>query len=131
MLHRAIAAFLAAHGIAHLLGFLSAWRLGEFPDVPYSTWILNGSVDVGDAGIRLVGLLWLAAAAAFVGAAALAWRPATIAGPVTAIAAAGSLLVCTLGLPAAVVGVVIDVAILGALAAQLVGRPAVQRTAAR
>ena len=131
MLHRASAAFLAAHGIAHLLGFLSAWRLGEFPDVPYSTWILNGAVDVGDAGIRLVGLLWLVAAAAFVGAAALALRPAAVARRAIATAAAGSLVVCTLGLPAAVVGVVIDIVLLGALAAEPIGELAVQRTAAR
>ena len=123
MLQRAIAAFLAAHGLAHLLGFLSAWRLGEFTDAPYTTWILNGTVDVGDGGIRLVGLLWLLAAAGFVAAAGLVWRRHPAAPRATALVAASSLAVCALGLPASVAGVVIDLGLILAVAGAAVGRP--------
>jgi hypothetical protein len=51
VLRRVIAGFLALHGFAHLVGFLAAWRLGEYADAPHATLILNGTLDVGDVGI--------------------------------------------------------------------------------
>jgi len=125
---RAAAAFFVAHGIAHVLGFLGSWRLGEFTDAPSTTAILNGTIDVGDGGMRVVGVVWLAAAAAFLAAAVAMWR-----GNLRAVAAftVFSLVVCVVGLPAAIVGVWIDVAILIALAALIVVRPATMHPAVR
>ena len=121
---RAAAVFLVAHGLAHVLGFIAAWKLGELDDVPYSTLILNGTLDVGDLGIRVVGVLWLAAAIAFLVAAFVVWRR----GPTRTVAVltAFSLAVCLVGLPASIIGVSIDVAILAGL---LLVRPSAPRPA--
>lgn len=121
---RAAAAFLVAHGLAHALGFLTAWKLGEFDDVPYSTLILNGTLDVGDLGIRVVGVLWLAAAIAFLVAALVMWRRGLT--RTVAILTAFSLAVCLVGLPASIIGVSIDVAILAGFA---LSRPPAPRAA--
>ena len=65
---------LLAHGIAHLPGFLVAWRLASFPELPFRTTVF-GTVDVGIAGARLVGVGWLVSAVVFMAlAAAIALR---------------------------------------------------------
>lgn len=64
-----LAFLMLAHGVAHLVGFAVAWRLADFPEMPYQTTLLSGRLDVGDIGIRLVGLAWVVLAVAFVGAA--------------------------------------------------------------
>jgi hypothetical protein len=71
MLNRPVAVALALHAIAHLPGFVTAWRLAELQDLPYGTVVLNGTLDVGEPGIRVVGLLWLVGSAAFVASAVL------------------------------------------------------------
>jgi hypothetical protein len=77
---------LLAHAIAHLPGFLVGWRITSLDAMPYRTTIADGRVDVGDAGMRVMGTLWLAASLLFVasglGAAADVgwWLPVTIAG---------------------------------------------------
>lgn len=53
LLRWVIATGLAAHGIAHLVGAAVSWRLVASPDVPHHTSVLNGRLNVGDAGIRL------------------------------------------------------------------------------
>jgi hypothetical protein len=116
----ACAAFLVAHGVAHLIGFIAAWRLAAFADAPYTTQVLGGTLDVGDVGIRIVGLLWVGAAAGFVAAAIAVWRRRG--SRIVALAAAGSLVVTLIGLPAAFVGLWIDLAILGGLALVAVAR---------
>jgi hypothetical protein len=122
------AAFLIAHGLAHLVGFVGSWRVASFGDVPYATTILGGTLEVGDVGIRIVGLLWVAAAISMIGAAVAAWRGRS---RVVAAVAAFSLGVCLIGLPAAMVGVVIDLAILTTLARATLVRPRIQRQAVR
>lgn len=57
----ALAALFFAHGVAHLVGFVVPWKLGSFAETPYHTTILSGRIDLGDAGIRVMGLAWLAA----------------------------------------------------------------------
>lgn len=53
---------LFAHAIAHLPGFLVSWQLiASKPDLPYRTTILGGRIDVGTAGMRVIGVLWLLA----------------------------------------------------------------------
>ena len=99
-----LAVLMAVHGIAHLPGFLVSWRLATFPELPFRTTILGTSVDVGEIGIRVVGLLWLAAGAAFVAVAAVTamrvawWQPAAY----TLIALSAGL--CLLGWPDARLG---------------------------
>ena len=54
-----LAALLIGHGIAHLVGFVVPWRLVTSAEVPYRTTMLAGSVDLGAAGVRLLGIVWL------------------------------------------------------------------------
>jgi uncharacterized membrane protein YccF (DUF307 family) len=110
-----LAVLMALHAVAHLPGFLVPWRLASLPEMPYGTTVLDGRLDLGDAGIRVVGAAWLAAALAFVVAAVAAgtdrswWMAA-------ATAAAGvSLVLSVLGLPAARIGIAANVMILAAL----------------
>ena len=103
------AAILLAHGLAHLVGFVGPWRLNE--RVAYKTTILAGRVDIGNAGAKIVGLLWLLLAIDFalvaVGAyAGAAWWPyGALATALT------SLVLCLLSWPDATIGAFIDIGI--------------------
>ena len=112
-----VGGFLALHGIAHAAGFTATWRIAATPDNPYTTTILNGTVDVSDGWIRLIGVLWLAAAAGLVVAAIAIWTGDRRAVGGVVVATVFSLAMCLIGLPAAQIGAAIDVAILGIIAA--------------
>src|SRR5688572_27260278 len=110
----ALAVVLAAHGVAHLVSFVEAWRL--VPEgLPYKTTVLAGRVDLGDAGIRVVGVLWLLVALAFAGAGIGAIVNAPWWVPVALGSAVVSLLLSSTEWPEARVGVMIDLAILATL----------------
>ena len=64
-MHIILGIFLIAHGVAHLVGFLTYWKIASFEEMPYKTTLLSGLLDVGDVGIRIVGILWLLAGLAF------------------------------------------------------------------
>jgi hypothetical protein len=103
------------HGVAHLPGLVTAWRLRPLPDFPYHTVLLRGRVDVGDAGMRVVGTLWLAAAVGFGVAATGAFLgdPRWI--PVAVVTALLSSVLCVLEWPLARVGLWVNLVILSAL----------------
>lgn len=113
----ALAVLMLLHGVAHLPGFAGSWRLATFPDLPYHTRLLAGRVDVGDAGMRLVGAVWLLVALGFVGSAVAALRDAPWWGGVALIVTLLSLALCALEWPAARIGVPVNVAIALALLA--------------
>lgn len=120
--------FLALHGIAHTVAFFAQWELSHFKGVSYNTTLFYGKVDVGDVGIRIDGLLWLVAAAAFVVVGLrLAWLRKAEVRPLLAVTLF-SLALCVLGLSQAIVGVWIDAAILVGLAVLIT---LVRRKAAR
>jgi hypothetical protein len=50
----ALAAIVGVHGVAHLVGFVSSWRLATLPELPYKTTTFAGRFEVGDAGICVV-----------------------------------------------------------------------------
>ena len=103
------------HGIAHLPGFLASWRLMEVENVPYGTSIVGGAVDVGDTGIRVVGVLWLLVALACV-VAGVAGLRGTPGWPTLALSAVTfSSLLCIIGWPAARIGLALDVVLLAVL----------------
>lgn len=108
-----IAIFLALHGFAHFAGFAMSFGLAE--SIPYRTTVLGGTVDLGDGGIRVIGVLWVLAALAFLTASAAAmtsqdwWITATL------IAAVTSLVLCLLSLPEARIGVLLNLLILAAI----------------
>lgn len=105
-----LASFLVLHGFAHMVGFAGAFKLSQ--DIPYKTTILSGRLDLGPTGIRVVGLIWLAAAMTFVliGLAGLAdqawWLRAGVAASIV------SLLLCMVELPEARVGMAINTIII-------------------
>lgn len=108
-----LSGLLAAHGVAHVVGFVASWRLIALPDLPYKTTILGGLVDLGDAGIRIVGVLWLLAGLSFV---VSAW--AVLSGQswwqsIVTFAFGASLVLCTVGLPDARLGFVANALVLG------------------
>jgi hypothetical protein len=114
MLFRVLLAFgFFAHGVAHLIGYLAAWRIRTAPNVPYTTTVLGGAVDIGTTGTRALGLAWLLAALAFAAVPAGTvfrttwWRDAAL---WTLLA---SSILCLLGWPAARLGLLTNL-ILGA-----------------
>lgn len=115
MIRFAFAVFLVLHGIAHGVGFAGAWRLGEFRDAPLDTTLLAGRLDVGVAGMRAVGILWLLTGILFAVVGVGVWRSAPWWPPLTAGVAAFSLVMSVLGWPEARIGVALNVAILVAL----------------
>jgi hypothetical protein len=110
-MHIVFALFLFAHGIAHLVGFSAAWALSP-TKIPHLTTVMGGRVDLGEDGIRVVGVMWLVAAVAFalvaLGAAIQApWWPRA-----ALFVALASLAMCILGWPEARIGVALNIAIL-------------------
>ena len=108
----ALALILIAHGVANLPGFVVPWRLAAPNGMTYKTTLFAGLINVGDVGIRVVGMLWLLAALALavcgVGALARApwWTSATL------IAALFSLVLSIAGWPHSRIGVFANVAII-------------------
>ena len=108
----ALALLFVAHGIAHLSGFLTSWRLASLEGLAYKTTVLAGRVDVGEVGIRIIGVFWLLAALGFVVAGigttlALPWW-----GTLTAVVASFSLVLSVLEWPEAKIGVAVNLVIL-------------------
>lgn len=108
----ALAVLLVVHAVAHLVGFTVPWGLTVLEEMPYRTTLLGGRVDVGDAGIRLVGALWLVMSVAF-GIAAIAvltgvewWSRLTLWAVIL------SLLMCVIGWPDSRFGLLVNLLIL-------------------
>jgi hypothetical protein len=100
------------HGIAHLVGFVVPWRIGTIEGATYTTRILSGRVDLGDAGIRAFGVLWLALAVGFAAAALGTWAAKSWWVPAAAVLSCVSLAASVLGWPDARIGVPVNLAIL-------------------
>ena len=111
-----LAAFLIAHGVAHLVGFVVPWKLVSTAEVPYRTTILGGVTDLGETGARALGVVWLVAALAFVVLAA-----AVVAGSNVRMwmftMLSLSIVLCVVGWPEARIGLVVNAVLLAALLA--------------
>ncbi len=116
MIRIVAAGLLAIHGLIHLIGFVTPWRIATLEGFPYRTTALNGTLEIGEFGGRFVGLVWLALAIGFVVAGYGVWRRQPWALALTGILAVVSLLVCVLGLPDAAPGIAINVVIVGGVA---------------
>ena len=119
----ALAALLIAHGVAHLVGFLVPWKLLSTAEVPYRTTILGGLIEVGDAGARALGVVWLMATLAFVVLAAAILAGWNVRGWAFATLSL-SLVLCVAGWPEARIGLVVNAFLLIVLLAMpdLAGR---------
>ena|SRR5690349_21221457 len=102
-----LAVLLLVHGVAHLPGFLVAFGLASFPELPYRTTVF-GSLDVGTIGARAVGIGWLALSLSFIAlAVVLARRPDAT--PMVLPAVLGtSALLCVAEWPEARMGFVVN-----------------------
>ena len=110
----ALSFLLIAHGVAHLVGFVVPWKLASMPEMPYRTTVLGGSVDLGHAGIRVVGVFWLAVAVGFAatGAALVLNKPWLTAGVALACV---SLVLCAMQWPDTRIGVAVNLFLLATL----------------
>jgi hypothetical protein len=99
----ALAFLMTLHAVAHLVSVVEAWQL--IPDgFPYKTTVFAGRVDLGDVGIRAVGLVWLFVMIGFLLAAIGAVAVTTWWVPVALGVAASSLLLSFAELPDARAG---------------------------
>jgi hypothetical protein len=116
-----LAFFLLAHGVAHLVGFVSSWKLATLAELPYKTTVFSGRIDVGDTGIRVLGVVWLLTALAFLVAAFAVATETGWAVRFTLAAVIASLILCVVGWPDARIGVAVNVglALLLAIGARL------------
>lgn len=113
---RIIAAiFLILHGLIHLIGFLVPWGLVKIDSFRYGTTILAGKVDLGETGIRLVGLLWIVGAIGFVIAGIGLWMVLPWWFTLLITVTLYSLVLCILGWPDSQYGFFINLIILGVL----------------
>jgi hypothetical protein len=112
----ALAAAIAAHGLIHLIGFVVPWQVAAVEGFPYRTTVLDGTADLGEIGVRVVGIIWLVCAIGFIVAAVGIVRRTTWALPLTATLAIVSLMVCVAGLPETAMGIAVNVLILGGAA---------------
>jgi len=109
----AAALVLLAHGFAHTVGFVGPWRLSA--KVPYNSTVLNGRIDLGSIGARVMGVLWLLLALDF---ALLAWGAIArtdwwqTGALVTAVA---SLVLCLVDWPDTRIGALVNVVIIAVL----------------
>lgn len=107
--------YLFIHGFCHLVGFVVPWKIAALKEEPYTTTLLAGMIDVGDAGIRIVGLLWLGAAAGFMAGSAGLFINASWWRPLAQWLSVCSLILCVLGLPGAKIGILANAVILAFL----------------
>ena len=103
------------HAFAHLVGFVVPWRIATLDQLPYRTTVLAGSIDVGDFGIRVLGIIWLTIALAFAVCSIGILTRQPWAWPLTAWTAAISLAMCVVGWPDARIGVFVNAAIIAVL----------------
>ena len=108
-----VALVLFLHGFSHMVGVAGAWRLSD--KLPYKTTVVGNRIDVGHAGIKLVGALWMLAAVAFTVAAIAVvgrapWWPSY-----AAAVSLASLALCVVGWPEARIGLAINAVLIALL----------------
>jgi hypothetical protein len=109
----ALAAFIALHGLAHMVGFAAPWGYMKNPP-PLDSLFVN-KLSLTSASMKILGIFWFAAAIVFVAAAVglirkEAWW--------TSVALVGCLLSIALSvafLPYAKFGLLVDVALIAFL----------------
>ena len=108
----ALAIFLMAHGIAHMVGFIVYWQISDFEEMTYKTTILNGKVDIKDYGIRIVGIFWLLLALAFIFNGIVLIIGLSFWETLTLYISIISLIFCIICLPDSKIGVAVNIIIL-------------------
>jgi hypothetical protein len=104
--------FTSVHGLIHLMGFAAYWPLVKISELPYKTSLLGGRWELGSAGMRLFGQLWLLAGLGFLVSAILLGLKMPAWAPVMLVSSLLSLGLCILDWQAAFRGTWINVFIL-------------------
>jgi hypothetical protein len=113
MLINVIAAiYFVVHGLIHLIGFVAFWQIAEIEEFKYTTTVLAGRLDIGDVGIRVLGVVWLVVAVALVIAGVAIFFSPPWWWSFTLVATVASLIVSLLGWPDAKFGVLANIIIL-------------------
>ncbi|WP_440952707.1 hypothetical protein [Methanococcoides sp. FTZ1] len=110
MLLKLIAIIILLHGLIHLFGVVTFWKISLHEH--YSTKVLGGVLDIGERGTYVLGFAWLVATAAYTIAAygmftdQVWWQTGLFA------AAAYSLVLTVLGWKDAISGTILNLIIL-------------------
>lgn len=108
MLRLVAAVALTIHGLLHYLGTAALWRVTAVQAYPYTTTVLDGRFDVGEAGVGVLGALWLLGGALYVGAGLAVALSSTRTLPLLTVAAIMSGILCLLGMPFTAPGATVD-----------------------
>ena len=108
----ALAVFLVLHGIAHIVGFVVPWRIAKMDDMPYKTTIINGKIDVGDVGIRILGIIWLLIALAYFYSGWITYQQFDFWLTYTLVVSVISLAFCIIAVPDSHIGIYINIALI-------------------
>jgi len=100
----ALAALIALHGLAHMVGFAAPWG-----------YMKNPPSDLTGPSARILGIFWLIAAFVFVVAAVGLVRRESWWTPVTLVACLLSIALSVASLPYAKIGLLVDVALVAFL----------------
>lgn len=106
----ALASLLFFHGLVHIVGFIGPFEI--IRRVPYRVSLWGEQLDAGDHGAKLLGLVWLSLAAAFVFAAAAVLANADWWPLYTTVVSSLSLLLCIVGWPGSKAGVPVNLTVL-------------------
>lgn len=63
MLLKMTAIIILLHGLIHLFGVITFWKIGLHEH--YSTKVLGGALDIGERGVYVLGFAWLVATVAY------------------------------------------------------------------
>lgn len=108
-----IAFLLILHGLVHGVGFAGAWGLN--PQAPLADHLLGGRLPLNPFGIKMMGVFWLLAGLALIGA---GWAGLTNKAywlPLALGTGAASLFLCLLTLPEAQFGALFNAVLLALL----------------
>jgi hypothetical protein len=105
------AALLGLHGLIHVLGFLSAWQLGDLTTTLSSTPIYPAGIATGSPLVLILGVLWLVTMLAFLTAAIGVVLGASWWKGIAVSAATVSLVLCLAWWNDAWVGALVDIAV--------------------
>ncbi len=107
-----IAIFIFMHGIGYLVGFVVPWKIAQLEEMRYKTSLLNGSLGIGDTGIRIIGILWLMTAIAFFVSVYFIFTHSPFWLVFTIIITLVSMTLCILGWPDSKIGIFVNFFIL-------------------
>jgi hypothetical protein len=108
-----LAALLAAHSVAHVLGAGVYARLWSLAALPYKTTLWSGAVDVGEAGMAVLAIGLLLAGLGFLVVAYACWQDETWWPGILVASTVLSLVVTGLDWDMAYAGIGVDLVILG------------------